>query len=78
MPVRGAADKLVHAAVMGDDAKVKRLLKANADVDAEMTTDLEAIRRHEEEKRLREEKAAELAERQLQARNTAAAILRGD
>ena len=38
MPVRGDfVSKLVHAAAVGDDAKVKRLLKANADVDAGVT-----------------------------------------
>ena len=33
------AQKLVHAARKGDDAKVKRLLKAKADVDSMVTGD---------------------------------------
>ena len=32
-------DKLVRAATVGDDAKVKRLLKARADVNSSMTGD---------------------------------------
>ena len=40
--------------------------------------DHEAIRRHEEEKRLQKEKAAKEAERQLEFRMTGAAIQRGD